>query len=233
VVYIGGDKNLDCLKRIVDSGVPLVMIDHFLEGVPSHYVVTDGYVGAYNATRRLLNTGNEKIYCFTMQECNTQTSDRFAGYSEAIKRHGAAVDNDLIISAKGEDAITLEENGYRLTKKILKNFSGPFSAFAINSPLVSGVWRALEESGLSHDRISLACFDNPMVPIPEDVLLIQVTQPTAEIARRSVQIIAEHIAGNPDPQRIVLPPTVEVASGVNAARLLLPYGEAVSTPVEG
>ena len=59
--YIGGEDNLDCLQDVKAAGIPLVLVDRYIHGVETHYVVTDNFYGAYEATSRLIEGGFDKI----------------------------------------------------------------------------------------------------------------------------------------------------------------------------
>ena len=59
--YIGGDKNADCLQRIRELQIPLVLIDRYRDDADLDYVVTDNISGSYRATRILIEQGIRKV----------------------------------------------------------------------------------------------------------------------------------------------------------------------------
>ncbi len=65
VFYVDGAANLDCLKLVQDSGIPLVLIDRYVEGFESDYVVADNCTGAKRAVESLITRGFENIVHFT------------------------------------------------------------------------------------------------------------------------------------------------------------------------
>ncbi len=226
IYYIGGESNLKYIRQIKAAGIPLVLIDRSIDGIDVDYVTTDNFSGAYKATRFLLESRcPADYYLFTNAEkCNANT-ERERGFQRALLDSGQAILGSSIKSASCytnlediEYNARYDEEIYCLAKTLAgKNRDVPLGIFAINSPILVGVWEALKEMRINRSKLTLACFDEPPLAIPEEVPFAIVLQPLEEIGRQSVRIVTEKLAGEKEIQRIVLPPVVKV---VNEGRAL-------------
>jgi GntR family transcriptional regulator of arabinose operon len=212
--YIGNGRNLDAVQRIHDAGIPLVLIDRYIEDMPVDFVVTDNKLGAYRATKLLIAQGFPRVVHITSPGENSALRDRRAGYERAMKEEKIA---PLVLSIEerhideqGMDKVSEEERAYRLARTLLETVELPFAVFTTDSPILAGLWRAILDHCLPHDRLAFACFDEPFVNFPKTVFSLKVIQPFGEIGRRSVNILQERIAGTgpPKPYRIFIEPEI-------------------------
>ena len=67
---------------------PIVLIDRYFPETTLPYVSTDNYLGSYNATRMLLESGHRKIRCIQGPPSSITTIERVRGYSEALQSYG-------------------------------------------------------------------------------------------------------------------------------------------------
>lgn len=216
--YIGGSHNLDCLEKIRQANIPLVLVDRYLSDYETDYVVTDNFKGAYRAAKFLLDRGFKKIFYFTIQSGTSVISERMLGYRKALEDYGIEFDESLVQSVCSDAFPNLAmgndfHGASKKTKEILRNVDGPFAVFASSGIILAGVWRSLRDMGIDHSRLGLACFDVPIESIPKDIPLIKVVQPLEEIGRRSVQIIIDKLNGNTTIQKMVVPPSYRIMDG--------------------
>lgn len=203
VLYIGEEKNLDCLRKIIRADIPLVLIDRYMENFPCSYVVTDNFSGAYNSVRYLFSQGYEDIFFLLEgeEDCSS-VRDRVAGYRAALEECGRSIDNSMI-----KDSSNIEKS----VKEMLDTIDGRFGIFAVHSLLIPEVLDSLEKIGVEHNNVGIACFDEPPVRIPEDMTFVKVIQPLESMARKSVQIIMDRLNGNRDIECVLLEPEVWLA----------------------
>jgi DNA-binding LacI/PurR family transcriptional regulator len=77
----------------------------------------------------------------------------------------------------------------------LEHFKGQSAVFTTNPGILQQLWPFIEETGVPHDQIALACFDHPYPGLPEDVVVVKAVQPLEQIARRSVRILLDKLRG--------------------------------------
>ncbi len=212
-LYIGEDQNLDCLEKIKSSGTPLVLIDNYPNGSEMNCVETDHFAGAYKAVNYLLNKGFSRVINLTNDGANSAVERRMEGYRAALSSRRLPENNVQVKHLICTTMTDMEEPAYEAMKKLLQDIELPFALFAVNAFALVGAWRAIQESGLDHDKFALACFDNPCTSIPEDITFIKVIQPLKEIAQTSIDIVIGILNGDKDTKHVILPPEIIVREG--------------------
>lgn len=213
--YIGRKHNLDCLRKIRDAGIPLVLIDRYVEEVDTDYVVTDNFGGAYHAVRHLIDNGFTKIYHLTIDSEASSIRERHRGYRRALDDAGIGYDPALVMPVCADAfpntalGVDFHEAG-RIASEIASAQQGKFGLFAATSSIVAGFWRAVRFSGDVRGRVGMACFDVPIQGIPGEIPFIKVVQPLEQIGKRAVQLIVRRLRGDTEVQHVVLGPEYRV-----------------------
>ena len=143
------------VQRIQDQGIPYVLLDRRVAGVTANFVGIDDILAGTIATNHLLEIGCKTVAHIAGSKVST-ASDRQAGYSIAMARHGISLAPDYIASyGHGDDRG--DEAGYGAMKKLLRLDPRPDGVFCCNDPIAMGAMRAILEAGLQ---------------IPNDVALV-------------------------------------------------------------
>lgn len=209
VFHLREDANIDCLRKIQESGTPLVLIDRYHEQVDSDYVVSDNQLGARKMVRRLAEMGFERIFYLTREPVSSTTRDRLRGASSAAAELGLSL-TPIVIDIFEASVRPLPEAGYEASLGRLREAKRPFAVFAANSSLLTGAYWALKELGVVGKDVALACFDEIPPEIPSDFTLVKAVQPLDEIGRTSVRIIMQRLRGDCAKKRVVLEPEIRV-----------------------
>ncbi|MDO8586547.1 MAG: GntR family transcriptional regulator [Armatimonadota bacterium] len=204
------DPNYELLKELLYTGPPIVLIDRFFEDIPSDFVVTDNFWGAYEATRILIERGHRRIAHFSaLTSRNTALEQRRAGYEKALMDNGIDPDPELVCPPmEYPGAIS-----FRHTMVYLRRLPDPITAvFTVNDPYAWAACRAALDAGLEVPRdIEIATFfDELGVDEGLDVPFIRVAQPTYEMGLRAAEVLLDRIEGigGAEPIRIFLKPKV-------------------------
>lgn len=118
------------------------------------YVSTNNYLGAYQATKYLIDRNHKKITCLQGLTNTTSNIERIRGFNQAL--------GDFKIPAKyiriiGSDFSLV--NGYHSANEVLKK-DVPTAIFALGNQIALGALKAIKEHGLIvPDDISLISFD--------------------------------------------------------------------------
>lgn len=217
--YVGEKRDDDAVDQLQASGIPFILLDRYFDDVPLDFVVTDNALGAYRATRLLAAQGFQRIVHVTSPGDHSALRDRRAGYERAMRELGHSTQvlhvEEKQLDETGSDTVSEEERAYAMAQTLLEATDQPLAVFAAEAPILAGLWRAIQEHGLPHDRIAFACFDEPFIDFPRNVFSLKVIQPFAEIGRRSVNILQERIAktGPDRPYHVFVEPEV-IASKV-------------------
>ena len=131
-----GNKDYALCQKILERGIPLVMLDRYYDGLENDYVIFDETVASYELTKHLISRGHEKIALLTHYEVEASSiHNRIRGYRQALEEHDLYQDDllwfdiysDLHIS-KGQIG---NEGMTRALHKRLQN-SGVSAVLAIN-----------------------------------------------------------------------------------------------------
>jgi DNA-binding LacI/PurR family transcriptional regulator len=157
VILGGGDLGPEWVRTAGASGMPVVMVDHFVPGLELPSVVPDNLCGAYSVTRHLLENGHERVGFIRGPSKYWTLSERMAGYLLAMQQAGPGVDPDLIPPRVSHG----EEKGYGEMRSLLSLPDPPSAVFAVSDKAAIGAYRAILEQGLSIPAdISIVGFDN-------------------------------------------------------------------------
>lgn len=221
VNFTGAAQNVAALRKIVESGLPLVMIDVRSDEVDCPSISTDNRQGAFEATRALHGAGARQILYMTGPVANAVLADRQAGYLAAMERLGL---QPRVLQIEQDSDVPADEHrrAYELGLRAFDPGPHPVGVLAADAVILTGVWRAAQHLGLQRDRLVLACFDDPALNVGDEPRIIRVVQPLQEIGRLSVQIIEEELKGhkrtNTTSRRVELPPKIEFVESVSHAQ---------------
>ncbi|OQD42563.1 LacI family transcriptional regulator [Croceivirga radicis] len=81
-------KDYNHLKEVTDQGIPLVLFDRVTQSVDCDKVIIDDQLGAYEATKKLLNQGKRKIALITVDDYLSVGTERTKGFIRAHKDLG-------------------------------------------------------------------------------------------------------------------------------------------------
>lgn len=177
-----GEKSKE-IERLHKSGLPVVCIDRYFEGLDIPYVATDNYAGAYSATQELIKRGHKNIVCLQGNQESTPNQQRVKGYTDALKN--VSITQTTILG----DSFSME-SGYIETMMLLKGKNIPTAIFTLSNTIAFGCLKALKEENIRiPDDISLITFDNRPYFDFLQTPLASIQQPITEISRIAVKIL--------------------------------------------
>ncbi|WP_161888627.1 LacI family DNA-binding transcriptional regulator [Pontibacter russatus] len=76
------------IQELINDGFPVVLVDRYITGLHTNFVVVDNMTGAYNATDHLIEQGYRRIALVTTDSEQNQMLQRQEGYRRALEnRH--------------------------------------------------------------------------------------------------------------------------------------------------
>ena len=186
--------------------VPIIFLDRKVNIKNINYVGSDNKIGAYNATKYLIDLGHKNIiYMAGPQDISTE-KERFDGFIKALNDNN--IDFDYTKYKKIAN-FNFDES-YEQMKGIIKsklNYTAIFSACDV---MCFGIKKATEEYGISiPNDISLVGYDN--IPFSSMIGLTTVSSQSYEMGKNAVlsilNIISERITDNIN---IVLQPNIVI-----------------------
>jgi LacI family transcriptional regulator len=208
------------LRRLVVEGIPYVLLNRDLDGLPANCVQLDYRAGARDATAHLLSLGHRHVAHLTHSDDRFSVRERLAGYRDALQGAGLPFRSELVIRCAGGI-----EGAYQAAREALPGLRPIPTALLVYNDLWSvGVLRALHELGwrvpedlslMGYDDLELSAF---LVPS-----LSTVAQDPYGVGRHGVAVLVEQIvapAGRPwTPRRIVLRPDLRLRASTAPPRI--------------
>lgn len=137
----------------VREQLPVVIVDHHLEGIDS--VMIDNVGGARKAVTHLIQLGRREIGFVTETLNNLSFSERFEGYKQTLENHGITFNERLVA-----EGIPGANCGYVALQHLFQH-AHPTAVFAANDEAAAGAIRAIKESGLRvPEDIAVVGFDD-------------------------------------------------------------------------
>ena len=183
-------SDLAYLKTLHERGMPMVFFDRVPEEITTHKVISDNYQGAYDATMHLIESGYRRIAFMGNAAHLLIIKDRLAGYTDAHKKHGLAVDERLIkycahgglIYKEAEDAL----------KELLRPRIKPDAILACADKLTTNCLRYFHAKKISvPDEIALVGFSNLDLTELLKPSLSVIRQQAFEIGQQATELLLQ------------------------------------------
>ncbi|MGD8174736.1 LacI family DNA-binding transcriptional regulator [Marinimicrobium sp. ARAG 43.8] len=152
-------------------------------------VFIDDRTAAYKITQYLIDLGHTEIAFLGGEEEHKSSSERLAGYQQALQENHLKVKKKLII--EGEYAF---ESGVKRTRQLLSLSPTPTAVFACNDEIAAGTLFAARLSGVDVPRdLSIVGFEDSPFSRQSWPNLTTAQQPNAEIARTATRLLISQI----------------------------------------
>jgi len=190
VVTDKGD-NLSYLKFLVESKVPVIMVDRYFPELDTDYVVSDNFRGAYEATTHLIKLGHRRIGYITGRECLTSVYNRLKGYKKALQDYDIDYQEELVKKVIPRPALSIEKS-YEATKELLKE--GPTAIFTYNEIATIGALKAIKEKGIDvPKKLAFVGFDEVALASHIFMPLTVVMQQSYRIGEIGARMLIERV----------------------------------------
>ena len=97
------ENDYNHLKEVTEQGIPLVLFDRITSEVECDKVIIDDALGAYLATKKLIEQGRRRIGIITTADYLSVSKSRTKGYQKALVEHGVKEDKELILKLPSMD----------------------------------------------------------------------------------------------------------------------------------
>lgn len=203
-------NNWEHIKQLHDQGLPIICIDRYFEELDIPFVSTDNYIGAYNATKHLIEHGHTMISCIQGVKEATPNRLRVRGYIDAIA--DAGIENYSIV---GEEYSV--QTGYLETRLLLQQKKRPTAIFTLSNMLAMGCMKALKEMNLRiPNDISLITFDDHIYLDYLATPLSCIAQPVSDISKIVTKFLFSRINENDvKTNQILLKPEMKFRESVS------------------
>lgn len=202
-IIIPCGKNLAHIEVASKKGIPIVLIDRYIEETDLPYVSTDNYLGASMVVEHLIQKGHKNIVSIQGLESTMPTIQRVRGYKDVMSNNNL----EKFTLVLGNDFSV--DNGYNATIALLKKDTKPTAIFAQSNTIALGVYKAIKEAKLKIPQdISVVCFDDHPYLDYIDPVITRIAQPVEQISTLATQILISNIKHeeHSNLEQILLPP---------------------------
>jgi len=181
-------EQVEHFKNLHDKGFPIVFFDRITNAIDTHKVVADNYLGAYNATKHLIDAGYKKIAHVSSAAHLSISIERLEGYKAALKDNDIAYNESFIKNCNHGGMIykELEDS----VKNLLKLKDKPTAIFSAGDKLTVSCLLALNKLKIKvPDDMALVGFSNsPLVELMNPSLTV-VMQPAFEMGQTAIELL--------------------------------------------
>ncbi|GAA3038864.1 LacI family DNA-binding transcriptional regulator [Actinokineospora globicatena] len=183
--------------RLVEAGLPVVLVGRPLSGIKVPYVDSDNFTGAAAAARHLITTGRRVLATIAGPQDMAAGVDRLAGWQACVPEPAERV-------AYSDFSV---EGGARAMAELLAKFPDIDAVFAAADIIAVGALRTLAEHGKRvPDDIALVGFDDSVLATTTAPQLTTVRQDVEELGRTTTWHLLAQLAGDePLPPSVLLP----------------------------
>lgn len=189
------------LARLIGERRNVVLIDEDIPGVQVPRVFVENEIGAYAATRHLIDAGHQRIAYVGGPHGLYSVEQRRAGFLRAMQEAGLEVLPEHM--AGGSFA---REFARQATLDFLKTATPPTAIFGSNDYIVIGIMQGLRQAGVPvPQKMSIVGFDD--MPLTElfSPPLTAVRQPIEALGRQGFQALYSLLSGQQPPMLTMLP----------------------------
>jgi DNA-binding LacI/PurR family transcriptional regulator len=97
-------QNEDVVEPLVGAGLPVVMVNSWIEDCDVNIVLQDNYRGGFLAARHLIAEGCRRVAWIGPVEEYCHSRERFAGATAGLRSGGCDLDPTLVLGMGGEQA---------------------------------------------------------------------------------------------------------------------------------
>jgi DNA-binding LacI/PurR family transcriptional regulator len=206
-------ENGSHLNKLIESDIPVVVVDRHLSDVDIDTVIVDNFRGAYSLTQHLIDMGHRRIGAVIHSTAITTGRERKEGYIAALKANGLPFERELIETDAPNDVAAC-----KAAQRLLTLPRPPTAIITGNIVVTSGVLRAIRNRGLSMPGdVAVAAYDEAVWSALMSPPLTTMEQPTYEIGKIAAELLLKRIEDNTRPrQRIVLQPKLHIRQSSGA-----------------
>lgn len=189
------------LAALIGKRKNVVLIDEDIPDVVVPRVFIENEIGAYKATRHLIEAGHEYIAYISGPAGLYTVEQRRAGFQRAMREAGLTVRKPLLAGGSFSS-----DFARKATLEFLKARTPPTAILSSSDYITIGVMQGLKQAGISvPDQISVVAFDD--MPLTElfNPPLTAIRQPIDALGRVGFQVLFSLLSGKQAPMLTILP----------------------------
>lgn len=184
-------ERLHHLQEVLEQNIPLVLYDRPCPSLKCDQVVSDDYMGAYNAVEYLIQTGKKKIMYLSSSIQLEISRRRYQGWRDALLHYHIPITDDMIVECDTRSKAIIAAPG------ILQRENRPDGIFCVNDDCAAGMLHVAKILGMKlPDDLSICGFSDAPLCRATQPMLTTVQQHGVEIGRRATARLLERLNGD-------------------------------------
>src|SRR5215213_245766 len=213
LIVMSSTDRVDLLQRVLDVGVPLVVVDRNLTNLAVNQVLIANEQGGYLAGRYLVELGHRRVGCIGGPSAGNPSWDRVLGFKRALAEAGVALPSAAIVS--GDFRYTGGEAGMHT---LIERDLGLTAVFASNDLMAIGALLTLRRAGLRvPEDVSVIGFDNILQASTMIPPLTTIEQPINDLGQATARLLLDQILKRTtEPTSLTIPTSLVVRDSCRA-----------------
>ena len=180
--------DVEHLRRLQQQGLPIVFFDRVSNEIDTHKVIVDNLGGAYQATMHLLDSGYKNIAHITSSVTSSVTTQRLAGYVDALVERGVGV-NEEYIKYCLHGGLNLDELELAIDE-LMQTEPRPDAILTASDRITTSTMTLLHRKNIRIPQdVALVGFSNTVLADVLNPSLTSVHQPAFEIGRKATEML--------------------------------------------
>ncbi|MCF0043328.1 LacI family DNA-binding transcriptional regulator [Dyadobacter fanqingshengii] len=180
--------NLFHFQDLMERGLPIVFLDRVPNAIETHKVVVDNFAGSYEATEHLIKSGRKRIAHLTSPIYLSITTERLAGYKQALEDNGLPFDESYVKYCYHGGKVATENEA--AVQEMLEMPEPPDAIFTASDRLTTGCMSVLQKKKIRiPEQIAIVGFTNISVAELLNPPLTAVVQPAMEMGQQAVELL--------------------------------------------
>ena len=180
--------DVEHLRRLQQQGLPIVFFDRVSNEIDTHKVIVDNLGGAYQATMHLLDSGYKNIAHITSSVTSSVTTQRLAGYVDALVERGVGV-NEEYIKYCLHGGLNLDELELAIDE-LMRTEPRPDAILTASDRITTSTMTLLHKKNIRIPQdVALVGFSNTVLADVLNPSLTSVHQPAFEIGRKATEML--------------------------------------------
>ncbi|WP_338779157.1 LacI family DNA-binding transcriptional regulator [Metabacillus sp. FJAT-52054] len=188
IIIICSDQNDPQVLEILDSNIPIVVID--MNEVNSSVVYSDNVTGAETAVDYLISLGHRKIAHISGDSETFTGEARINGYEKAMKKSSLAIPEGYLVNG---GMFSIQE-GRAAMEQLLKLKDRPTAIFIAGDQMAIGAMETIKDHGLAvPDDFSIVGFDDIEMASYVTPKLTTIKQDTDALGAQAASLLVSQI----------------------------------------
>ena len=194
-IFTSGMIQSEHILRLKEEGIPIVLIEKFIDDPDIPGVLIDNISAAKKAVKYLIELGYRDIGFISAPVEMVPFKDRFEGYKQAL-RENMIPHNSSNVHIKDNIRRESLRDGYQVMKRIIQQGNYPRAFFIVSDTLAIGAMKAIRDSGRKvPDDIAIIGFDDIEMASFCEPSLTTMAQPKYEMGVKGMELLVKAMSG--------------------------------------